>query len=325
MCIAFYNIEPLVSRCLDSVLSSTYSNLEVICVNDGSTDGTSELLHKYANKDTRVIVIDKENGGIVSARNAAMEIVTGDFVAFVDGDDWIHNQYFEVLMAVQEKSGADAVVCGFRKTSEHIEDTIIKAEEVEFSTYGLDHVPYDRDVRVLIWGRIFSRRLIPTLKIDSELIRGEDAILNILFLCRCTDIVLAVTAEKLYYYYQRSDSLVHTVSHEYIKKICDFFIGHPEIINSTNAKKIILNEILKDALSYRYLVMFSSDKKEVRKLCRRYFDFCTANWGDIFSAKEKIKYYVLFTFPLIYRFYRIITDPTMIAWERMEKAERKSS
>ena len=106
VCLPFYNIEPYVSRCLDSVLDNTYQNLEVICVNDGSTDGTSALLHKYAKEDPRVIVIDKENGGLVSARQAAISIATGDFLSFIDGDDWAHPQFFEILLTVQEKTGA---------------------------------------------------------------------------------------------------------------------------------------------------------------------------------------------------------------------------
>ena len=78
VCIPFYNLEPYVSRCLDPILENTYRNLEVICVNDGSSDGTSDLLHNYADNDSRVIVIDKENGGVMSARNAAIAAATGD-------------------------------------------------------------------------------------------------------------------------------------------------------------------------------------------------------------------------------------------------------
>lgn len=96
VCLPFYNIEPYVSRCHDSVLDNTYRNLEIICVNDGSTDGTSALLHEYAKKDPRVIVIDNENGGVSFARQAAIDIATGDFLPFVDGDDWVHPQFLKL-------------------------------------------------------------------------------------------------------------------------------------------------------------------------------------------------------------------------------------
>ena len=89
------------SRCLDSVLSNTYRNIEVICVNDASTDDTLKVLRKYEEKDSRVVVIDKKiNGGVSSARNSALDYCTGDFIAIIDGDDWIHKQYFEVLLNI---------------------------------------------------------------------------------------------------------------------------------------------------------------------------------------------------------------------------------
>lgn len=136
VCIPFYNLEPYVSRCLDSILENTYRNLEVICVNDGSADGTSDLLHNYADNDSRVIVIDKENGGVMSARNVALAAATGDFISFIDGDDWIHKRFFEVLMSVWEKSDADTVICAYKKSSEHLPDIEITPSEVLYEFMG---------------------------------------------------------------------------------------------------------------------------------------------------------------------------------------------
>lgn len=319
VCVAFYNIKPYVSRCLDSIIGNTYKNLQIICVNDGSTDGTGELLHEYAKKDSRIVVIDKENGGIVSARNAALDVVSGDLISFIDGDDWIHKRYFETMISVMEKSCADVVVCGHIKTDRVIEDQDIESDLVPFSLYGLDSVPHDREVRVLIWGRIFSKKLKPELRVDKDICRGEDAIQNIMFLCKCSETKIAVIPEKLYYYFQRSDSLVHTVSHEYIRKMCDFFINHPELMNSEAAKKIILHEILREVLAYRYLTTYSSDRNEQKKYVKSIFDFCVNHWSDTFTLFEKAKYLMLFYNPQIYRLFRIITDPTMLAWEQSQK------
>ena len=140
VCLPFYNIEPYVRRCLDSVLGNTYQNLEVICVNDGSTDGTSSLLHEYAEKDSRVIVIHKKNGGLVSARNAAISAATGDFISFVDGDDWIHRQFYEVMMSIREKSDADAVICSYKKIGEYTIDTELNIDEVTYA-YAQEEQP----------------------------------------------------------------------------------------------------------------------------------------------------------------------------------------
>ena len=111
VCVPFYNIAQYAGRCLDSILNNTYKNLEVICVNDGSTDETLEILKEYEKKDSRIIVINKENGGLASARNSALDCCSGDFIAIVDGDDWVHQQYFEILLDVQRKTRADVVIC----------------------------------------------------------------------------------------------------------------------------------------------------------------------------------------------------------------------
>ena len=88
--IPVYNVEAYLPRCLDSVIQNTYRNLEIICVDDGSTDGSPEILRDYAQRDARITVITKENGGVSSARNAGLDRATGEFVAFIDSDDFVH-------------------------------------------------------------------------------------------------------------------------------------------------------------------------------------------------------------------------------------------
>lgn len=323
VCIPFYNLELYVNRCLDSVLGNTYSNLEVICVNDGSTDKTSELLHQYAKQDRRVIIVDKENGGIVSARQAAMNIVTGDFVSFIDGDDWIHRQFFESLMLIQEKTNADAVVCGYEKTDHTDEEFDIDSGKISYQTYGLECVSEIRDVRALIWGRIFSSKLIPVLKIDRDIKIGEDAVLNILFLSKRNDVKIAVTSEKLYYYFQRPNSLVHTLSHLDRIKVCDYFARHINDIESESGKRIVIHEILRSMFSYRYLAMFMPDHKAVQTHCKELYVICKSSWGSLLSCKEKQKYRLIYYCPFIYRVFRVMTDHTMLDWERSEKKRQR--
>ena len=323
VCIPFYNLESCVNRCLDSVLGNTYPNLEVICVNDGSTDKTSELLHQYAKQDRRVIAVDKENGGIVSARRAAMNIATGDFVSFIDGDDWIHCRFFESLMLIQEKTNADAVVCGYEKTNHRDEDFDIDLNRISYQIYGLGCVSEIRDVRALIWGRIFSSKLIPGLKVDKDIRIGEDAVLNILFLSKRNDVKIAVTSEKLYYYFQRPNSMIQTLSHRDRIKVCDFFARHINDIESESGKRIIIHEILRSMFSCRYLAMFVPERKAVQTHCKELYVICKSSWGSLLSYKEKLRYRLIYRCPFIYRIFRIITDPTMLDWERNEKKSQR--
>ena len=93
-----YNVEKYLARCLDSILGQTYENLEVICVNDGSPDNSFAILHEYAAKDARIKIVEKQNGGLSSARNAGMVCATGDFIAFVDSDDTIAPNCYETCI-----------------------------------------------------------------------------------------------------------------------------------------------------------------------------------------------------------------------------------
>ena len=92
--IPVYNVEKYLKRCLDSVINQTYKNLEIILVDDGSTDNSGKICDEYAKNDKRIIVIHKENGGVSVARNIGLDICTGDYVNFIDSDDWIDLKFF---------------------------------------------------------------------------------------------------------------------------------------------------------------------------------------------------------------------------------------
>ena len=102
-----YNIEDYIGRCLDSVISQTYKNLEIIVVDDGSRDHTGEILDNYAKKDRRIKVIHKENGGVSSARNKGIEAAEGDYIGFIDGDDLIEPEMYKTLVDLLEEENAD--------------------------------------------------------------------------------------------------------------------------------------------------------------------------------------------------------------------------
>ena len=109
--IPVYNVEEYLAKCVESILNQTYSNLEVILVNDGSKDGSGSICDVYAQKDPRVRVIHKENGGLSSARNAGMDAATGEYITFVDSDDWLEADGYAHLMGLMERYGVK-LVCG---------------------------------------------------------------------------------------------------------------------------------------------------------------------------------------------------------------------
>ena len=109
-----YNIEDYIGRCLDSIISQTYKNLEIIVVDDGSRDHTGEILDNYAKKDRRIKVIHKENGGVSSARNKGIEAAEGDYIGFIDGDDLIEPEMYKTLVDLLEEENADIAHCGYQ-------------------------------------------------------------------------------------------------------------------------------------------------------------------------------------------------------------------
>ena len=109
--IPVYNVEKYLSECLDSVVNQTLKDIEIICVNDGSPDGSAAILEEYAQKDNRIKVITQENRGLSEARNSGLKIASGEYIAFLDSDDYIDLKFFEQLYKRGIESNSDVVVC----------------------------------------------------------------------------------------------------------------------------------------------------------------------------------------------------------------------
>lgn len=177
-----YNVEKIYNECVDSILGQTYSNLQVILVDDGSTDGTGRIADEYANMDSRVTVIHAKNGGASSARNKGLEIAKGDYIGFVDSDDWIEKDMFANLLApflsgeLDEKSftivsyrnhNMDGTVTDFA----HVENKQLIAEDTLWDNFF--DINGDGLILQAIWNKLFPAALIKGLKFREGII-GED-------------------------------------------------------------------------------------------------------------------------------------------------------
>ena len=110
-----YNVGAYLPECVRSIREQTHRNLEILLVDDGATDGSGELCDVWAAEDDRIRVIHQENGGLSAARNSALDVATGDFIGFVDGDDWVSPDFFEHLLRALRESGAEISICGYRR------------------------------------------------------------------------------------------------------------------------------------------------------------------------------------------------------------------
>lgn len=212
--IPIYNIEKYIRRCVESILSQTYSNLEIILVDDGSTDDSGIICDEYAKCDSRIIVIHKENGGLVSARKAGLEVASGAYIGNVDGDDWIDSCMYEELLA--NIGDADFVHTGFWiGDSDYIsfkKSTISSAELKVQCIKNFIAGGRKNGLTASVWSKLFKASVFRDCyeKVPDSQSYGED------FLCVLQALIISekiVLYPKAYYHYRvRDNSISHNAS-----------------------------------------------------------------------------------------------------------------
>lgn len=203
--IPIYNVEPFIQRCLESVLHQSYKNLEIILVDDGSPDNCPAICDKYATLDPRVKVIHKKNGGLSSARNTGLDNANGDYIFFLDSDDWIENNTIEFLINIANQTKADITIgecynnsCLNKKKdpSKIIEFTFNEACTEEFLGNTL--------MFTVAWGKLYKSTLWEHLRFPSNKIH-EDVFLTHKLHYKASKIVY--TKNPFYHYTLRKDGL----------------------------------------------------------------------------------------------------------------------
>lgn len=218
-----YNVEQYIEKCLISILSQTYKNLEIICINDGSTDASGRICDDFAKKDNRIIVFHTENRGVSAARNIGLENFTGDYIGFVDSDDWIEPEMYEELLSLLKSKGADIASCGFY--FDNAEGSVpaknilsVPTEAVETRKF-LEYI-YKRDMYKGVSGylvtRLFKSFLFKEfdnggyhIRFCAELNIGEDVLLLAESMLNSNTAVFLEL--PLYHYYQNPSSSMHSL------------------------------------------------------------------------------------------------------------------
>ena len=171
--IPIYKVEAYLSRCLDSILQQSYSNLELLCVNDGSPDGCLEILQDYARKDSRVKVINQKNQGVSAARNNGLREASGDYIAYIDSDDWIHEQYFELMMKYMLEYKADVVFCEGMKVYDDEKPEVVVYQGAQAQKVNIQKIFSLWTLRHCVWARIYRRKILDGHYFASEIRLGE--------------------------------------------------------------------------------------------------------------------------------------------------------
>lgn len=204
--IPVYNVEKYLNRCVDSVINQTYKNLEIILVDDGSPDNCSRLCDEYAEKDDRVNVIHKENGWLSSARNAGMDIMTGDYVTFIDSDDYVKENMIERMVELMKEHNADVVQVGY--CSDENEFYNDKTDFSEKIIEGNDNIKafIDGIMYVMAWGKLYHSKTIADFRFLENLRCVEDEEFGLRFYKNVNKTVLC--DEKMYFYFQENQNSI---------------------------------------------------------------------------------------------------------------------
>lgn len=250
--VPIYNVEEYLSNCIQSILNQTFKNFELILINDGSTDKSLDICMEYKNLDSRIVVIDKKNGGVSAARNAGIKIARGDYIAFVDPDDDIHPNMYEILINTAINDNSDLVLCGIKYINERnntVEnsmvwndcDNIIYRGEIEDkfirgilinrlgSGYG-----YYSSVNKLYKKELFFENKV---QFDENKSHSEDAQLNFKLLEYIQSI--SFVKKPLYNYYIRNrESLSQYIRNDMYEYIKDNRTSNLELCNRYGHKDI---------------------------------------------------------------------------------------
>lgn len=271
-----YKVEQYLDMCIESLVNQSYDTLEIILVDDGSPDRCPDICEKWAEKDKRIKVIHKKNGGLSDARNVGFAAATGDWISFIDSDDWIDSRFYEKLKELADR-GADIVECSTILVDENGEQLgIQKSIDCELNTVdAMKHLINEDILRQTVWNKIYRSEL---LKGTSFLVGkcNEDDFWTYQIIAKATKVICCSNA--LYFYRQRLGSIMNRT---YSLKRLDgiearkqryMYIAEkfPMLIN--NEKKKFFFTIL-----YAYQNSLQINNKEERKLCietlKKYYRF----------------------------------------------------
>lgn len=292
--IPVYNVEGYLKKCLDSVLAQTYRNIEVILIEDGSPDNCGMLCDEYANMDNRVKVIHKKNGGLSSARNSGLDICTGDYIGFVDSDDYINSNMYEELVAAIEMQSVDIACAGIIRESDNNTVSYVTRCPKNKKQYNdkdaLREILLEREIDISVWSKLYKKEVFANVRFPEGETNEDAAIL--------LDIIpnkkLFHIAKPMYHYIDRAGS----ITSKYNKRNCELYWRNSRNIFGEISKTI--PELKGSAVQYlnigikNILFAYMFQNEVVDPMYKEYFDYYKKHWVELIknsdiNKKDKIK------------------------------------
>lgn len=291
-----YNIEKYIEKCLVSLIAQSYLNIEIVIVDDGSTDGSREICDKIASKDKRVKVFHKKNGGLSDARNYGIRKARGDLVMLVDGDDYVERDFVGAMWQEMQKTGADIVICGYN-------DVIPRKHSMSGVGAATKFLVEQENLEIVAWNKLYRKSLFSTIKYPVGEV-NEDSLTTYKLLAEAK--IVAYVDKSLYRYVEREDSIMAVEKVERrlynrekaAREAISYFAGNKELENAADialltAKFAFIDNAIRGIIPKKY---YDENLKWIKVHGATYRT-------NIFMSK-KLKIYILLCFLGLYRVFR---------------------
>ena len=303
--IPVYNVEKYLCKCIDSVLGQTYKELEIILVDDGSTDNSGVICDEYEKKDDRIKVIHKKNGGLSDARNCGLDNAIGEYIAFLDSDDWVDFKYIEILYENLRNYNADISICNFRRVHDEKEllnnhNNIILYNNIE----ALQQIYTNKSVQAIVaWNKLYKKSIFKKNRFPKGKIHEDEYLIPILLYSTKR---VVYTDKELVYYRQTPNSIMNS---KFKLKNLDYLYALRErnkFFKENNLSELyqkgINSEVEKIIESYFYVQESDiKNKKEVMQQIYKYFIYIEKSINIKLESNIKRKAKLFKCSPLIYR------------------------
>lgn len=248
-----YNVYKYIDKCLNSISEQRYKNIEVIMIDDGSTDGSADVCDCYADTDKRFRVIHQNNQGRVLARARGVKEAKGEYIGFVDGDDWIEDEMYEYLMGIALKHDVDLVTSAFIEegdTCRIVEDSLIEKEyrSTKEKEYVVTNFLFSDDMQKIgmidaLWTKIYRSNILKNVinRVPAKMCIGEDCLLNIVYILEAKSYYIG---KKAYYHYRiHCENTVYSMSEDYLSHVNLLFRELKAAFTKLKDSKVLLRQL----------------------------------------------------------------------------------
>ncbi len=281
--VPIYNVEEYLEKCVDSILNQTYKNLEIILVNDGSSDDSINICNRYEKEDSRVKVIHKQNGGMSDARNTGMKIASGKYIGFVDSDDYIKEDMIENLYNLLQKNNADISICAYELLDKNKTPSVkLNGEVYSFNNIdAIQELLKSKFITSHCWNKLYKKQLWENVQFPIGRKFEDMAVMHLVFE-KAEKIVYKNEIE--YYYIKRSNSIMKSISDKLVNDLREMSILREEYIKKNiaqNEKYAEISEIKRIKMCYDYIILgkldnlynskeYIEDYKKFKKYMKKY-------------------------------------------------------